>query len=431
MTESSHNTNHSNANNTQANASHYDVVIAGAGLVGASMACAIATLVNAKLNTENKNERELSIAVVDPNLAPTLFSGDTFDPRVVALSLKSEQFLKSLSVWEKVIQHRITPYEKMFVWDGEGTANIDFNCRDFKQNQLGYIVENSVVLDALLSQMVSLDAVDFLQGEKIDSIQNHETHREIVLKNDEAQRAITTTLLIAADGAQSNVRKKLAMPTREWDYGHDAIVTTVKTEKPHQKTAWQRFIHSGPLAFLPLTTQAGDEHYCSIVWSLSKNLSPDIMSLDDETFSQKLASAFEYRLGNIESVAKRFSFPLRQRHAIDYIQTGVALIGDAAHTIHPLAGQGVNLGLQDADVLAHEIARAVTRGVPLDDLSVLKRYQRQRKPENLLMMSAMEGFKQLFGSEQPSLHVLRNVGMGQINELPLLKQLIAKKAMGL
>ncbi|MGI1679288.1 MAG: UbiH/UbiF/VisC/COQ6 family ubiquinone biosynthesis hydroxylase [Cellvibrionaceae bacterium] len=413
---------------------HYDIVIAGAGLVGASMACAIA---------EDFNTRHLTIAIVDPGQSPKVFSGNEFDPRVIALTRNSQRFLQRLSVWDSIEKNRVTPYEKMFVWDGEGTANIEFNSHEFKQENLGYIAENSLVLAELLRRLQDFPNVTIFRSNQVDGVSSdkvsekslstkEKSNIEILLKDEKnKQKKITAALLVAADGAQSGVRKKLSMETREWDYGHDAIVTTVRTEKSHSNTAWQRFISTGPLAFLPLTTVDGDDHYCSIVWSLSKEITPEMMSKTDEEFSEALSVAFENKLGRIESVAKRFSFPLRQRHAVNYIQPGVALIGDAAHTIHPLAGQGVNLGLLDVQVLAGEIARAEKRGIPLNDFSVLKRYQRQRKPDNLTMMAAMEGFKRLFGSTKPALHILRNEGMGRLNSIPLLKNLIAKKAMGL
>ncbi|MGH1471873.1 MAG: UbiH/UbiF/VisC/COQ6 family ubiquinone biosynthesis hydroxylase [Cellvibrionaceae bacterium] len=406
------------------NSNDYDIVVAGAGLVGASMACAIAS---------NPATCRLKIAVVDPGSSPTLFSGTHFDPRVVALTRNSQLFLKKLSVWDQIEAQRVTPYQKMFVWDGEGTANIEFNCHDFKQKNLGFIAENSLVLTTLLKRMEDFSNITVYRKMKIEDVLKKERENiEItLLNNNNHKQKINSDLLIAADGANSDIRNKLSMKTREWDYGHDAIVTTVRTEKSHENTAWQRFISSGPLAFLPLTTVNGDDHYCSIVWSLSKDIVPEIMMKTDEEFLETLSSAFEYKLGSVESVAQRFSFPLRQRHAVDYAQPGVALIGDAAHTIHPLAGQGVNLGLLDVQVLASEIIRAKKRGIPLSDFSLLKRYQRQRKSDNLSMMATMEGFKRLFGSDNPTLHVLRNEGMERLNSLPMLKNVIAKKAMGL
>ena len=236
-------------------------------------------------------------------------------------------------------------------------------------------------------------------------------------------------LLVAADGAMSRVRDMLQFTTREWDYGHRAIVTTAQVEHSHQETCWQRFLTSGPLAFLPLPGE-GSHHYCSIVWSVQDDLSEHLMGLDDDAFSAELESAIEGRLGKVLGCSRRFAFPLRQRHAVDYVQAGVALVADAAHTIHPLAGQGINLGLQDVAVLAEEILAGHARGLSPGQLALLRRYQRRRKGENLLMMAAMDGFKALFEQQALPLRWLRNAGMRSVGQMGPLKQQLIRRAMG-
>jgi len=208
-------------------------------------------------------------------------------------------------------------------------------------------------------------------------------------------------------------------------------VATVQTSTAHARTAWQRFMPSGPLALLPLDSGDGDQQFCSIVWSATPDHAQTLMALDDESFCVALAAAFEHRLGAITAVSKRFMFPLRQRHAVDYVAPGIALVGDAAHTIHPLAGQGINLGLLDVIALAQELKHASLRGLSCGDASVLRRYQRMRKGHNLLMMGVMEGFKRLF--EQPALPLrwLRNEGLRQVDAKPWLKREIMRQAMGL
>jgi 2-octaprenylphenol hydroxylase len=204
----------------------------------------------------------------------------------------------------------------------------------------------------------------------------------------------------------------------------------VQTELPNQATAWQRFMRTGPLAFLPLSS-INEKHFCSIVWSAETQLADELMQLNATEFNARLGLAFEHKLGNILHSAERFAIPLRQRHAKTYIQPHIVLVGDAAHNIHPLAGQGVNLGLLDVVALAEEIERALQRKIPLNDFSILRRYQRQRLAGNLTMMSAMEAFKRLFGSNSLMLTLLRNVGMRQLNSLTELKKIIIKAAMGL
>ena len=238
-------------------------------------------------------------------------------------------------------------------------------------------------------------------------------------------------LVVAADGAHSRLRQWVGLPTREWDYDQQAIVCTVRTAQSHGYTAWQRFSRTGPLAFLPLLNEQGDEHFCSIVWSQDTGEARRLMALDDTGFRAELEHAIEQALGPVEQVSRRVAFPLRQRHAKEYVAEGFALVGDAAHTIHPLAGQGANLGYGDVRVLLDELARARQAGMnPADDL-LPARYQRRRKGENLAMMAAMEGFKQLFARDEPALRWLRNAGMRWLDGLGPVKNRMAAQAMGL
>lgn len=398
----------------------FDILIVGAGLVGAALAC--------QLGSDSAG-RHLRIGLIEAGAEPERFAGDAFDPRVVALTRASQHYLHSFDVWDSVAGARVCAYSDMRVWDAEGTGAIHFDARDVRQSCLGHIVENSVVLAALWQRLQALPAVELLRPFKVAQLQRRSTDGVVLTLDDD--KRVSAALIIAADGANSRVRQLADFKTREWDYGHKAIVTTVACERGHEFTAWQRFLPSGPLAFLPLRTGAGDDHYCSIVWSLQEDLADDLMSLDDGDFNRRLGRAFEYRLGNVLSSAERFCIPLRQRHAVDYVQPNIALVGDAAHTIHPLAGQGVNLGLLDAAALGDEIVRAVERQLPLADFSLLRRYQRRRQSHNLSMMAVMEGFKRLFGARDLPLRWLRNSGMSKLDSLPLLKNALVRQAMGL
>lgn len=396
---------------------HYDLIIVGAGLVGASLACAIA---------QQEHAQSLHIALVEAGNDQHHYANENFDPRVVALTQASQNLLTSLGVWDEIVQARISAYSDMHVWDGEGTAEIHFNCAEVRAKHLGHIVENSVILAALLKKIQQHPQITLIQPARITALTNG-SGVEILLDNSEK---LFTRLLIAADGAQSKVRELAEFETREWDYGHKAIITTVQTELPNQATAWQRFMRTGPLAFLPLPT-INEKHFCSIVWSAETELADELMQLNDEDFCNRLGFSFEYKLGKILHSSERFAIPLRQRHAKTYIQPHIVLVGDAAHNIHPLAGQGVNLGLLDVAALAQEIERALVRKIPLNDFSILRRYQRQRLAGNLIMMSAMEAFKRLFGSSSLMLTWLRNSGMRQLNSVTELKKIIVKAAMGL
>jgi len=408
----------------------FDVIIVGAGLVGSAMACTLAA---------DKAGENLRIAVVEAGAEVGIFSGENFDPRVVALTHASQTLLDSVGAWSLIQDQRACPYTDMDVWDAEGTGSIHFDCHEVQQHSLGHIVENSVVTRALLARLAAYPQITLMRPARVSVLYRDDTNKtqSVILEDG---RKLSASILLAADGANSKVRELANMPTREWNYGHDAIVTTVRTERPHKYTAWQRFLSSGPLAFLPLQIQSGgddsaglelNDRYSSIVWSLESDRVPALMALSDDEFMQALSTAFEFRLGEMESVAQRFSFPLRQRHAIDYVQDGIALLGDAAHTIHPLAGQGVNLGFLDVCAMRDEILRAQNRQLPLSDLSILKRYQRRRKSHNLSMMAMMEGFKRLFAADNLPTRWLRNEGLRRLDTVPALKNVVVKQAMGL
>lgn len=404
---------------------HYDLVIIGAGMVGSTMACALAS---------DKRSESLRIAVIEAGAGPKLPAEGQYDPRVVALTQASKELFDSIQIWDKIKQERTCAYTDMHVWDADGTAQIHFDCRDVLHDELGHIVENSRITSALLHKLKHLQQVDLLQPARLESLERDSENNTPILHLEDG-RQVHTSLVIAADGAQSKLRQLADFRTREWDYEHQAIVTTVKTEQPHQHTAWQRFMDSGPLAFLPLEGHSQDQpaggHHSSIVWSCKPELATKLMALDDDEFALQLGQAFEHKLGKVEGVAQRYSFPLRQRHATDYTKPGIALIGDAAHTIHPLAGQGVNLGLLDVCALRDEIFRACERKLPLTEQSILRRYQRSRKAHNLMVMGLMEGFKRLFGANNITLRWARNEGMRQLNNLGNLKNAVIKQAMGL
>lgn len=395
----------------------YDLIIVGAGIAGSALACA--------LGGSGLKVGIIEAQAVDARWPSLEVAIDGYDARVSALTASSQAFLNTLEVWPLIAQRRISPYRQMKVWDAEGTGSISFNAEDINQSELGHIVENRLTVAALLARLGEHSNIDLLTPLRLASMDLSNGQRLLEMEDGTALRA---PLVVAADGANSRIRELAGIASNEWDYNHNAIVATVKTEQPHGETAWQRFLPQGPLAFLPLS--GGGGHYCSIVWSAIPEYATHLMSLDDEAFAEQLAAALEHQLGKVEAVGRRFSFPLRQRHAKDYVQEGLALVGDAAHTIHPLAGQGINLGLLDVQVLAEELLRAHERQLPIADLAVLERYQRRRKANNLLMMAAMEGFKRLFAQPALPLRWARNAGMRWVDKTALVKQGIMRRAMG-
>ncbi|MFE8070670.1 UbiH/UbiF/VisC/COQ6 family ubiquinone biosynthesis hydroxylase [Marinobacteraceae bacterium S3BR75-40.1] len=399
-----------------------DIAIVGGGLVGMALALALSSL-PVQVRVLEGQSRDSMLA--EP---PELNGVDDAEPRVSALTEATRGFLADLGAWPRIRESRRCAYRHMRVWDAEGTGAIGFDADTLQVPQLGHIVENRLVVKALVEAALQQDNIELMDRVKVEGWSREGTAQVLRLADGGSVRA---SLVIGADGAQSRIRRWCGLPTREWDYGQQAIVGTVRTEKPHAMTAWQRFTPTGPLAFLPLATEAGDQHYCSIVWSQDLDAAGRFMQLEDEDFKQMLGEAFEFRLGRIEAVSRRHAFPLRQRHAKHYSMQGVALVGDAAHTIHPLAGQGVNLGFADAAVLADEIRRAVGRGQQPGEAAILRRYERRRKGDNLMMMAGMEGFKQLFGRDELPLRWLRNAGLRWVNGQDTVKSWLATEAMGL
>lgn len=393
-----------------------DLIIVGAGMVGSALALA---LQNSGLQILLLDGGPLSVKPFDQSAA--------FEPRVSALSAASQRILERLGAWDGIAARRTSPYGEMQVWDGSGTGQVHFSAASVHAEVLGHIVENRVVQDGLLDALYEAD-LGLLPGARLEQLRRSGDDWLLTLTDGRELRA---PLVIAADGANSAVRRLAGCATREWDYLHHAIVTSVRCSKPHQQTAWQRFTDDGPLAFLPLAKADDAEHWCSIVWSTTPAEAERLMALDDAAFCHELGKAFEWRLGDVLESDPRHCIPLRQRHAKRYVEPGLALIGDAAHTIHPLAGQGVNLGFLDAAVLAEVLMHALERGENLADIKVLGRFERRRMPHNLAMMAAMEGFERLFQADPLPLRWLRNSGLNLVDGANEAKALFVRQALGL
>jgi 2-octaprenylphenol hydroxylase len=391
-----------------------DLIIVGAGMVGSALALAL-------------KDSGLDILLIDgsPLCVKPFDAQAPFEPRVSALSAASQRILERLGAWSGVTARRSSPYGEMQVWDGSGTGRIHFSAASVHAEVLGHIVENRVIQDALMEPLHD-SGIGLLPGARLERLRRSGDDWLLTLVDG---RELRTPLVVAADGGNSAVRRLAGCATREWDYLHHAIVTSVRCAESHQRTAWQRFTDEGPLAFLPL--ERAGEHWCSIVWSVTPSESERLMALDDAAFCTELGRAFEWRLGDVLGADPRLCIPLRQRHAKRYVEEGLALIGDAAHTIHPLAGQGVNLGFLDAAVLAEVLLHAAGRGERLADERVLGRYERRRMPHNLAMMAAMEGFERLFQANPLPLRWLRNSGLNWVDGMPEAKALFVRQALGL
>ncbi len=396
----------------------YDIIIVGGGMVGATLALSLS------------QQPDLNIALIEGYPPTALAENDPPDLRVSSLTHTSESLFQSLGTWQQLFQNRISPYREMHVWESSPTKSgqtdrheVHFDSAHIGEPTLGHIIENRHLQQVLLQQCQQATNIDFRCPTKPTSLDLDNTPPTLTLEGD---TVLSAKLIIAADGARSPLREWAGIKTRGWNYQQHAVVCTITTEKSHQLTAWQRFLPTGPLAFLPLA----DSHQCSIVWSTAPKVAAKLCELPEDTFCQQIGEAFEHRLGGIKHVSQRASFPLRLSHAQDYVKAGFALVGDAAHTIHPLAGQGVNIGLLDAAALSDTILAAHQRGRQIGSLHTLRKYQRQRKADNLLMQLSMDGFKRLFGNELAPIKWVRRLGLNQVNKTQFLKNHFMRQATG-
>ena len=389
-----------------------DVLIVGAGIAGLSLAIAL-------------SKSDCHVVVIDGADRPKPVNAgvalNDWDLRVSALTPTSIRFLESLGVWQRIPSERTAPYQAMCVWDADGTGRITFNAEDVAAPCLGHIVENRQTVQALLECAEACSGVELRWQSALESLSRIPDGWSIDCAGDQR---LSAQLVVAADGARSKVRQLTAQPTRDWDYHQSAIVGTVALSSPHQATCWQAFLSTGPLALLPLP----DPSKVALVWSLDVQEHAGVAALSDTAFIEALNQALGPLAPHAEAVGTRVSFPLKQSHAIDYVDDALVLVADAAHSIHPLAGQGINLGLSDVRILAQELLAGCAGGLTVSSPVALKRYQRQRKSENLAMMAAMEGFKRGFGSPHPAAVILRNIGLNMVERQHWLKRWFMRQA---
>ncbi|MDO6611402.1 FAD-dependent monooxygenase [Shewanella sp. 1_MG-2023] len=386
----------------------YDVAIVGGGMVGLATAIGLA-------------EANLNVVVIDAGQTEAV-SGEP-RLRVSAINKASERLLTNLGAWQYIDQARTAPYQKMAVWDKDGLGKIAFDAASISEPSLGAIIENQSISYALAKRTSELTNITHLEGQRLERIAFGERESWLTLDNGEN---LSAALVVAADGANSWVRTQCQIPLTFWDYGHHAIVATIRTSQPHEDTARQVFLADGPLALLPLY----EDNLCSIVWSVSPQEAERLLALSPEEFSKALTAASDGRLGVCELVSERQSHPLRMRYARHFARHRLLLAGDAAHTIHPLAGQGVNLGFLDAASIIETVSELHDAGKDLGDYANLRALERWRKAEAIEMISAMEGFKRLFAGSNPVKKALRDLGLNLIDNVAGLKTVFIKQAIG-
>lgn len=391
-----------------AKASDFDVTIIGAGMIGATLACALAEL-------------GLKVAVVEAQ-APAAFDPQgELELRVSAISVASENLLTNLGLWQQLPAQRLGSYREMQVWNQGGLVH--FDAAEVPCDHLGHIVENSLIQWAALNRLAQQSQVRLICPARLERLTQQGRLIALQLSNGES---LQTRLLVGADGTPSRVRFLAGIPVFARAYGQRAVVASVQTEYPHRQTAWQRFLRDGPLAFLPLA-----DGRCSIVWSNTEHRAQGLLQLNDDGFRLALAEAMQGALGGITAVSPRLSFPLQLLQAHSYVASRIALVGDAAHTVHPLAGQGANLGFLDVAALAEVLRQGMRDGRDPGDPVLLARYQRWRRGHNLAMSFTFDGFHRLFDNDQMVLRWLRNAGLSMTDRLSGIKRQIMLQASGL
>ncbi|MGC9457176.1 MAG: UbiH/UbiF/VisC/COQ6 family ubiquinone biosynthesis hydroxylase [Halothiobacillaceae bacterium] len=386
-----------------------DVIVVGGGMVGMSLA---AELVAAGLE----------VAVVERDEPAPYDPAQPHDLRVSAVSPASRGFLDAIGAWPRLAAMRLCPYRRMRVWDRAGHGQTRFDAADIGEPVLGYIAENRLIRLAIWQQATAADNLRLHLGSAADDLLVDDAGVTLSLANGTRLRG---RLLVGADGANSWVRRQAQIGDTAWDYDQHALVLSVRTEYPQQDITWQRFTPTGPEAFLPLPGP-----HASLVWYHDPHAVARMLSMPDGALLDALHQQFPPELGRVEDIAARGSFSIRRMHAHDYVQPRIALAGDAAHTIHPLAGQGVNLGFMDAAALGAVIRGAAERGEDIGALRVLRRYERARKGDNLAVQTAMDLFHRGFRPQEWPLRLARNLGLDLVDRLPPLRQTVERLASG-
>ncbi|WP_340615518.1 3-demethoxyubiquinol 3-hydroxylase [Xenorhabdus entomophaga] len=388
----------------------FDILVVGAGMIGAATALGLA-------------QEGWRVALLEHQSPAPYDAGSEPDIRVSAISCASVDLLKQLGAWKNVLRMRSAPYRKLETWE-QNDSNVTFDANSLGLPELGYMVENRILQLALWQEFERYPNLTLFCPTALKSMQRQredKTWRVMLAEGAE----IDAHLIIGADGARSQVRQLANIGSKGWQYRQSCMLITVKTEQPQQDTTWQQFFPSGPRAFLPLFDQ-----WASLVWYDSPARIRQLQSMTMVQLEREISKAFPARLGKVTPIAAG-SFPLVRHHASHYVQDGLVLLGDAAHTINPLAGQGVNLGYRDVDVLLKVLTNAKELLEDWHSQAVLMRYQRRRMPDNLVMQAGMDLFHTAFSSDLPGLKTARNLALMAAQRSGVIKNLALKYALGL
>jgi len=393
----------------------FDCVIIGGGMVGAASALTLAQL-------------GLHVAVVEQAIPKSFSKEQPFDLRVSAISLASQHLLEQLNAWSQITQWRSCAYKRLGVWEQESSYT-EFNAQEIEQAHLGHIIENRLIQLSLWQQMEAHEHITLYCPETLTNLEQFDDYVELTLKN----KIISAKFVIGADGANSKVRSMVNIGLTGWNYQQSAMLINVETEISQQDITWQQFFPTGPVAFLPLSGisdfgQNGQGSYASLVWYHKQDEIKRLAALSNTQLEKEISQSFPKRLGQIKVIDKA-AFPLTRRHANTYQNKRVILLGDAAHTINPMAGQGVNLGFKDVKALQSIIASAIANGECWHNVEVLAQYEKTRRKDNLLMMTTMDALYSTFSHPSPIIKMIRNSGFSLINHVPFINSVVKSKAL--
>ena len=389
-----------------------EITIVGAGIVGSSLACLL-------------SKQGIKVTLLHRGSPLNLSKSPVLQDRTLALNLASIDLFKELNIWNE-LKKRTTPFKRMFVWDSEGSSPLEFLAEEIKKKELGYVISNNTILKSLNKLIQDSPEITLRQQTELSGINIKEKEISISLLGGEG---VSSKLIIGADGINSTLRKKANIKTRTWSYDQLAFVAELKTEKFHDYTAWQVFTPKGPIALLPFDLMEGSN--ISLVWSAETDYAEKLQKLTQKEFVIELEEKTEQILGKIDLKTDIRSFPLNQLHAKNYFSERVALVGDSAHSFHPLAGQGLNIGLSDVTSLSAVLIKARRSGLDIGSKRTLKDYERSRKIPNLTMAAMMELFKEGFETSDPWVKLARNFAFNMASKSSALKKRVIKEAAGI
>lgn len=387
-----------------------EVAVVGGGIVGAAIACGL-------------SQGGIQTVLVEGRLPPREWSNELAGLRVSALTQASKNILENLNGWQGMAKRGVTAYREMKIWDCAADGKLHFDGADVGADILGHIIENRVTVAGLWDALDQNKAAKTICPARVTALDNGREQARLILDD---KSVIEAELVVAADGRASMLRSMAGITVNGWEYDHAGLVATVRPEKWHHETCYQRFLSDGGiLAFLPIS-----DGTCSIVWSTDRGHAKALLALDEQAFLKALTEASDGVLGEIKEVGERAAFPLKLQFASQYSKGRVVLAGDAAHALHPLAGQGANQGLLDSASLIELLLAAKKEDRPLNSQQVLRRYERWRKSDNYKMMGAMDALKRVYGASFSPFEQVRSMGMNLVNRTTPIKNHFTRYAIG-